>query len=222
MIDAIDRALDRLPPDLLARSGSVFYTGKEAFRGERPVYFLGLNPGGDPVAQQANSVARHIDAFRIRTEPWSAYADERWEGAAPGCWGMQPRVLHMLRALEMGPQLVPASNVVFVRSRGEADLRHGKRDLLNACWPVHQAVIDSLGTRVVACFGRTAGEWVRERLGAHALIDRFREDNRRGWRSETHCAADGRSVVTLTHPGRADWRNPKADPTDLVRRAIGG
>jgi hypothetical protein len=51
-------------------------------------------------------------------------------------------------------------------------------------------------------------------------VDSFQETNRRGWRSETHATGDGRMVLTLTHPGRAEWRNPDADPTCLVRRAL--
>ena len=67
MIDAIDRALDRLPPDLLARSGSVFYTGKEAFRGERPVYFLGLG---------VFVIRRYSVPVIIATDAWGSFA--RW------------------------------------------------------------------------------------------------------------------------------------------------
>jgi uracil-DNA glycosylase len=84
----------------------------------------------------------------------------------PGKWGMQPRMLHMLASLGLDPRAVPASNVVFVRSSTEAMLQGEKESLLRACWPVHQAVIDALGVRVVLCFGGIAGRWVREELGA--------------------------------------------------------
>lgn len=216
----IDEALDRVSPVILPRSGSVFYTGKSAFQSESPLYLLGLNPGGDPQAQRDNTVAKHISEFRGRARPWSAYADDSWEGAPPGTWGMQPRVLHMLAKLRLDPRQVPASNVVFVRSRGESDLRDQKPMLLDECWPVHEAVITTLSVRVVVCFGGTAGRWVRERLEAQEYYDSFRETNARGWASEAHRSAEGKFVVTVTHPGRADWRNPAADPTDLVRQAL--
>lgn len=220
-IRGIDAALDDLPDHLLSRSGSVFYTGKEAFEGQRPLYLLGLNPGGDPQAQLLNTVAKQIQDFRQRSQPWSAYADESWEGARPGTWGMQPRVLHMLQQLGLDPREVPTSNVVFVRTRDEAALKQEKNELLNACWPVHQAVIDSLKVRAIVCFGGTAGRWARDKIGANQLFDSFKETNARGWTSEAHRASDGRLVVTVTHPGRADWRNPAADPTPLIRRALG-
>ena len=126
----------------------------------------------------------------------------------------------MLASLEFDPRAVPSSNVIFARSSTEATLQKSKDILLQACWPVHRAVIRALGIRVVLCFGGTAGRWARERLGAQQHVDSFQETNRRGWRSETHATGDGRMVLTLTHPGRADWRNPDADPTCLVRRAL--
>jgi hypothetical protein len=216
----IDQMLDRLPTNLLTRSGSVFYTGKEAFAGQRPLYILGLNPGGDPLAQSDETVAKHIAEFRSRVHPWSAYSDESWRGARPGTWGMQPRVLHMLQILGVDPREVPASNVVFARTRDQAALKFEMRGLLDICWPVHQAVIDTLGVRAIICFGVIAGRWVRDKLGANDLVDQFRESNARGWKSEAHCDRTGHVVVTVSHPGRADWRNAAADPTPLIRRVI--
>jgi hypothetical protein len=218
---AIDAAFDAIGPTILSRSGSVFYSGRAAFSRPSSVYLLGLNPGGDPIAQSAETVAADILQFRTQPARWSAYADESWQGAAPGTWGMQPRVLHMLRGLGLDPREVPASNVVFVRSSNEVALRLEKAELLASCWPVHQAVIETLDVRAVICFGGTAGRWVREKLGADTKFDQFMETNARGWTSEAHRAQNGHTVVTVTHPGRADWRNPAADPTSLVKRSIG-
>lgn len=92
--------------------------------------------------------------------------------------------------------------------------------MLAQCWPVHNAVIRELGVQTILCLGTTSGRWAREAIGANRLLDRFQEQNARGWTSEAHVAADGRAVVTVTHPGRADWRNPAADPTPLVRAVI--
>ena len=190
--------------------------------GARPVYLLGLNPGGNPDRQASETIRRSIANYRALTRQWSAYADDSWEGAPPGTWGLQPRVLHMLGELNLDPRLTPASNVVFVRSATEAMLQAEKSLLLDMCWPVHQAVIDTLGVKAIICFGGTAGKWVREKVGASQLLDSFRETNARGWKSEAHRAANGRTVVTVTHPGRADWRNPAADPTPLVSRVLKG
>ena len=216
----IDSAVGAIPAAILARSGSVFYSGRSAFSGAAPLYLLGLNPGGSPQRQASETVAADITQWRTQPGDWSAYADESWEGAPPGTYKMQPRVLHMLRQLRLDPRRVPASNVVFVRSSSEAALSAEKQSLLAACWPVHAAVIQALGVRTLVCFGGTAGTWVRERLGARALVESFSEANNRGWTSQAHRAPDGRVVVTVTHPSRVDWTNPKADPTPLVARML--
>lgn len=213
-------SIEDLPEAIFARSGSIFYSGIEAFSRSSPIYILGLNPGGGPTSDPKSSIRAYTERFKCLDKPWSEYADESWEGAQPGCWGLQPRILHLLNLLGLDPRLVPASNVVFAQTRNEQELAAEKSELLQACWPFHQAVIDNLGVRVVLCFGVTAGSWVRERLAATEQIDKFSESNGRGWTSWTHRDEAGLQVVTLTHPSRADWRNPMADPTPLVARAI--
>lgn len=215
-------ALDAIPTLLPPRSGKVFYSVRGAFSEPRDLYILGLDPGGDPEAQAAETIGADLLRFREGPPWWSDYPDESWHGAPPGTWGMAPRVLHMLASLDLDPRAVPASNAIFVRSSTEATLEICKEVMLQACWPVHCAVIDALGIWIVLCFGGTAGRWVRERLGAAQKVDSFQETNRRGWRSETHPTRDCRMVVTLTHPGRANWCNSDADPTCLVRRALAG
>lgn len=213
-------AVEQLPPSIMCRSGSLFYSGPSAFQGESPLYVLGLNPGGSPVAQVTETVERDLADWRALTSPWSAYLDESWQRKPAGTHGMQPRMRHMFDRLGLDLREIPASNVVFVRSANEAALANEKATLLSQCWPAHAAVIRDLGIRTILCLGTTAGRWTREAIGAHALIDRFQETNGRGWSSEAHIAADGRAVVTVTHPGRADWRNPAADPTPLVKAVL--
>ena len=99
----------------------------------------------------------------------------------------------MLASLELDPRAVPASNVIFVRSSTEATLETNKEALLQVCWPVHRAVIDALGIRVVICFGATAGRWVRERIGPGSRSTAFRR----------RTAVDG--GATLTSPAMAKW-----------------
>lgn len=140
------------------------------------MYILGLNPGGNPEAQVGETVARSLACFRSGLPDWPAYSDESWNNAMPGTWGMQPRVLHMLDRLGLEPRQVPASNVVFARSATEAALEAEKAAMLRVCWPVHRAVIEALEVRIVACFGGTADQWVREALGANLRIDAYRED----------------------------------------------
>ena len=216
----IRTALANLPQEIKDRSGAVFYSGQDAFSVDRPLYILGLNPGGSPKEQAAETIERDLATWSDMASPSSRYLDESWQGKAPGTHGMQPRLRHMFDRLGVDLRETPASNLVFVRSTSEADLAAEKEWLIRTCWPVHKAVIDSLNIQTILCLGGTTGRWVREVLGATKLAGSFRETNARGWISEAHSGSDGRWVVTVTHPGRVDWRNPAADPTPLVERAL--
>ncbi len=219
----IEQFLKLVSPTITERSGSVLYSGRSAFSAPSTVYLLGLNPGGDPVRQAAETISRNIsDALARPNDDWSAYVDESWNGRPPGSYKMQPRIRHLFGSLGIDPRRVPASNVVFVRSGREHDLEGQKESLLAACWPVHEAVIGALGVRAVLCLGGTAGRWTREQLGAHQLVDQFEEDNARRWTSQAHRNADGQFVLTLTHPSIAAWNTASADPTPLVRKVLAG
>src|SRR5690606_1776853 len=206
-----------IPPSLLDVSGSVFYSGRNAFRGTRPLYMLGVNPGGSPDTQAHETVAWHTKKV-LEREPddWSAYRDESWKGAAPGRGGMQPRVLHLLRRVGLLPGGVPASNIVFARSRRENQFLGSLLSMAEVCWPFHHAVIQRLEPRVVLCFGGTAGEYVRRQLGANKLIREFVEKNNRQWRSRLFRNSAGTAVVVATHPSIANWAAPDTDPSELV------
>ena len=211
---------EALPANVMHRSGSVFYSGRAAFSTPSRVYVLGLNPGGSPKAQAGNTVQKDLSAWSEMPPRFSRYLDEQWEGKSPGRHGMQPRMQHLFNEIGVDARATPASNVVFVRSASESDLASEKSDLLAACWPVHEAVLGATGADTVICLGGTAGRWVRERLSVNQKIDSYSETNDRGWTSEAHENGNGMAVVTLTHPGRANWCNPKADPSELVRRVL--
>ena len=133
---------------------------------------------------------------------------------------MQPRVLHLLRELDLEPRKVPASNVAFVRSARGKDIKGCFRELAKLCWPFHQAVIELLGVRVVLCLGKDSGSWVREQLDANDLVDQFVEVNNRRWTSTSYKNSNGIGVVVATHPSIADWTTPATDPSLLVQRML--
>jgi hypothetical protein len=216
----IDKFAALIPQSLLTHSGSVFYSGRKAFSTPSPLYILGLNPGGSPKEQAAETVEWHTKKVLNEAADWSAYKDERWLGNSPGTVGMQPRVLHLLRRLNLEPRNVPASNVVFVRSAREKDINNRFRQLAELCWPFHQAVIERLGVRVVLCFGQRSRSWVRERLNANNPVDRFVEKNNRRWTSTSYKNSSGIAVVVVKHPSIADWTKPATDPSLLVQRML--
>lgn len=211
-----------IPPKLQHKSGIVFYSGRAAFSGRRELYILGLNPGGDPTEQANETVAWHTSKV-VRDKPykWSEYSDESWKGKCPGKHGMQPRILHLLKNLDLEPGEVPSSNIVFERSRTGKDIEKNLRQLAEMCWPFHRAVIKQLRPRVILCLGKPAGEFVRKKTRAIDQIDCFVETYPKSRRKST-CFTnhEGRKVIRASHPSRADWTNPDADPSELVLRAL--
>lgn len=218
----LDEILRRIPEEQRDLSGSVLYSGREAFTRTSRLYLLGINPGGDPDAEVETVQEQAARVLRHEHGTWSAYRDDSWgPGADPGTWGMQPRVLHLLRELALDPGHVPASNMVFARSRREGNVASRQmRAWAEACWPFHEQVINRLGVRVIVCFGGTVAGFVREKLDAHEQADSFVEANRRRWTSRSFRNDDGMTVIQASHPSVADWRNPAADITTLVSRAL--
>lgn len=207
-------------PELYDLSGKVFYSSPAAFSAQSNVYLLGLNPGGSAKTHAAATIRRNLAEWVERSADWCEYTSESWEGAEPGEHGLAPRIKALFQKLELDLRNVPASNVVFVRSNNEATLNH-KDELLARSWPVHEAVIRTLGVTTILCLGGTAGRWVRSMLGADLSYDHFDETYpERHWRSEAHLSTDGLAVVTLTHPSRANWSDQNADPSPLVKRVL--
>jgi uracil-DNA glycosylase family 4 len=132
---------------------------------------------------------------------------------------MQPRLLHMFAMLGFSPGQVPASNLVFPRSRREGDLAEFGR-LADLCWPFHDRVISGLQPKVILCLGRTVGEFVCAKVGAHHCVETFTESNKRRWQSHAFRSSSGMTVVVATHPSIADWSAVATDPTGLMVRAL--
>ena len=217
----IEEFARNIPADYLDRSGSVFYSGKHAFSKPAELYILGINPGGDPDLQSDETIEWHTNkVLNNEADNWSAYRDESWQNAAPGSWGMQPRVLHLFKELGYDAGEVPASNVIFQRSRRESNIKKELKRMADECWPFHEAILQSLTPKAILCFGNTAGDIVRKIVGATTLIDEFLEDNNRGWRSRAYENVSGTKVIVPTHPSIADWTSPNTDPTPMIKRVI--
>lgn len=135
-----------------------FLLDPAAFGTPSKLYLLGLNPGGSPRQDGEATIGKNLATWRSREPGWCEYTSERWEGAEPGEYGIQPPIRALFKRLGLNVADVPASNVVFVRSNNEEKLDR-KFDLLPRCWPVHEAVIRDLGVTTVLCLGKTAGRW---------------------------------------------------------------
>lgn len=216
----IQEFAELVPKSIQDKPGFVFFSGRRAFSAPSDLYILGANPGGNPDDEPDATISRNVKyVLHEAREDWSAYRDDCW---GPGCTKnrLQRGVLHLFDGLELDAGKVPTSEVVFLRSPNLKELKGNFEQLASECWPFHQAVIDTLGVKVVACIGRDAGECVRRQLDAHEPIDWFTERNKRRWESHSHRNKKGKIVVTLTHASQADWTKPASDPTTLVKRAL--
>ena len=213
---SLDRFARFVPSDLLDRSGEVFYSGRAAFSRPSHVYLLGYNPGSDPLDPRLPSIGRSIDIMRRKPERFSLYY-QTWEEGRTAA--MQNRMRHLFQRTGLSPCLTPASNCVFARSRGAQDLSD-RRQLEEACWPFHAAVISELGVRIILCLGKDALSAVSRKLGSCRQIDEFVEANNRGWRNQVLQTESGIIAIGLTHPSRAAWDRPKTDPSPLVKRTL--
>ncbi|ESQ75032.1 uracil-DNA glycosylase family protein [Asticcacaulis sp. AC402] len=210
-----------VPLELKNESGLVFYSGRAAFEGTPPIYLIGASPGGDRGLEIEELV--HDETQKALQNPnrfWSSYLDATWSARGPGQEPMQKRLAHMFESLGIDLRHIPSSNLIFSRSRSIAEIGADFDRLASLCWPFHQAVIDQLKPRIVLCMGDDAGSYVRKKLNARQLLDHYVEDNNRGWRSTAYAGEKAPVVVTVTHPSRAAWTNPKSDPTALVSRIL--
>lgn|SRR5690606_7771999 len=210
-----------VPDELMGKSGSVFYSGRKAFSGKKQLYILGLNPGGSEIRQRNETIKWHTENILNNENPdFSEYKDGIWRGRKGGTYSLQPRVLHLLKKLNLDPYEVPASNVCFVRSPRESNIADEIEDYMDSCWSFHQNVIDQLEIQTILCLGKTAGKYTRLKIGADDLIDEFVEKNNRKWKSQVYKNDKNKIVIVATHPSIADWTNEKTDISELVKKYI--
>ena len=101
-MDINDR-FSHIPKALMNQSGSVFYSGANAFTGTKSLYVLGINPGGSIETQAAETVAWHTDkVLNDMPADWSAYRDESWAGKVPGTVSRQPELDRLFQTTASG------------------------------------------------------------------------------------------------------------------------
>lgn len=198
------------------KSGAVFYSGKAAFSAPSRLYILGLNPGGDPKDKKMAdcTVEKHTETVFGKPDNWSEYTD-----VSCGEYPLQRRLRYLLEELNLVPELTPASNVVFVRSRREKDIEQDFEKYAKCCWSFHEAVIEKLKVRAVLCLGKRAGNWVLAKYGLKSTnpYKMQKEKNNRQWTNSYYISSCGIRIFVATHPSIADWTNPDTDPSPLVR-----
>jgi len=213
----MEELIQYIPQYLLKESGKVFYSGRNAFKGKKKVYLLGINPGGDPITQANETVERHNNLVLSENPNWSSYIHESWRGKPPGKYRFQTRVIHLFDKLKLNPYEVPSSNAIFRRTRRAEDIKKGDH-IWDDCWKFHEKVIEKLGVGAIICLGGDAGKIVCDKTGANDLIGVFKEKNKRKWATRAFANKNGFVVIVATHPSIADWHSEAADPTPFIKK----
>lgn len=226
----IEQFANFIPSELKDCSGAVFYSGRDAFSGIKDIYILGLNPGGDLSKRPDDTIGRHTDkVLSEKPDRWSEYSCECWlEGEqynARGESGIQPSVIHLIQELGYDPRDIPASNVVFVRSRDKEALREwcSEEDieldeLYNSCWQVHREVIGHIQPKLILCMGRVAEEVLRRKTNKLESIYKVMI-NRKRYLVEFFQNEHGRKLASVTHPSRGiKWTEKSQIPLALSGR----
>lgn len=226
----IENFVERIPESFKSKPGHPFYSGRSAFSEPSDLYTLGIHPGGDG----GPSIREHIEhVLQRQPADWSDYRDMRWDGAEPGQRPLQRNMLHLLKETGKEPHKVPSSQAVFLNAL-DADAfkrKYGRayEELADECWPFHKAVIDELGVKVVAVYGKRSADYVRQKLNARERVNEFNaffgENRSKARTAQTYRTDDGKlTVVTLWLPGRGHpwWTNPDSDPTHMVVNALKG
>lgn len=202
-----------IPARLMRESGKAFHAGRLAFSGQRDLYVLGLNPGGAPERHDEETLSDNLDlVLRRSPENWSSFLDERWrrdrKDYPPGIAPLQLKMQELLECLGLDPREVPASDLVFVRSRQAKDLDK-RRELMDECWPFHRVVMEQLRVRVVLCLYKEVGEFVRPKVGAFPNpVDEVVQQSRSGkmtYRWQCFRAPNGLRIVQVTRPTNVPW-----------------
>lgn len=208
-----------VPDDLRNRSGRVFYSSPEDFVRRGTLYFLGLNPGGDPEIRRDETIEKNLSSAREgRLDGRSLYVDDDARSPRPSRKRFEKRIRHLFGFLRVKPEQVPSSNVIFVRTRDGASLRSEEKNLSERCWRFHEEAMRNVQPRAVVCMGTQAGEIIRKRMGFEGRPTcAFVEDNRREWQSRLWLADGKPMLFALTHPSVADWTARRTDPSSWVR-----
>lgn len=146
---AVVRATLGGPDGYLHRSGATLYSDPRTLRAGQ-VYLLGTNPGGG--GEGKNNVEDSLIALPMQG---NAYLDEIWDtGRKPGEAVLQQRVKILLEdGLGLQTRDVCATNLVFQRTQRVAGLSFWKA--ADACWPIHEHLLDVVQPRLVVAFGNS-------------------------------------------------------------------
>lgn len=215
LIEIVTNALDAaeqylIRTDLIDLPGAVLYASEETLN-PRPVYLLGLNPGGAEGATLRDNIA----ASRRGN---NAYLDEVWSPGGRvqprGQSTLQRRVQNLCRTMGVETRDTPASNLALTRSTGLAT-HPGYLGAVQLCAPVHEMFMAAIRPRFLMTFGSLA----HFASGVKIKEVESRDAEHAGWQAHRGRAmAFGHEVAFGNVPHLSLWASDRRE--DVVKWAV--
>lgn len=208
-IDRIERYLDGA--DMLDSPGAVLYSSSETVK-PGPVYLMGLNPGGEGEWSLRDNL---LSARQGK----NAYLDEEWENRrgryALGMAPLQLRVAAVCERLGIPVRNVPASNLVFTRSR-DVGAHKGFQAAISLCAPVHTMLFQTIQPKLLFTFGSI--DWIKK--AADSIVYESKKARHGSWDAHRgRIKIFGQDMQFANVPHMSYWHSTTR--TDVVDWAIG-
>ncbi len=213
-------ALRQLRP-ILDQSGHVLYSSAATLR-RGPLYIIGHNPGGLPERRGTDTVRTSLEELPQKTI--NNYLDEQWITVRgrmrdAGQAALQRHVVWLLEHLGLSPREVPASNLLFNRSRGVASSSYNEN--VELCWKVHEQILNIVrphGLIVFGNSGKSPYSFLHSRFGY--MPELIHPSGHHTWRCRAFTSPGGLRIIGLPHLSRYDIVD-KYDVTKWMGKVLG-
>lgn len=146
--DLIQEIKSILGPEILEKSGAVFYSPPQNVDENNGIYFIGYNPGGDEEKDDYPSIEKNLEVWTSLSPDINR---EEYILSEYGNKDYQEAIEKIFNALNQELALTNCSNWIFVRSRQENDSRINE-NIKNKCYKAQKAIIDFLKPSVIISF----------------------------------------------------------------------
>jgi len=158
---------------ILHRPGRVFYSSYHTIR-EGPFYILGFNPGGSS-EHENNTIEKDLEDRNKHNPTYNAYLDETWyrrnsktgkpELIERGQDFLQKGIQCLFREIfKYDLRKVCASNLIFVRTQREVDIKDWKNLVCKHYWPIHEKILSIVKPKIIVSFGRKPFDYLKQKF----------------------------------------------------------
>jgi len=190
---------EQLGPERLSLTGGTLYSAADTLT-KGDVYLLGTNPGGGYDGKSTlDELLRQLPSNSV-----NEYFGEEWDRQSRRLQMTLRAILHLASS---HPESVCASNLIFVRSPTQDQLKENFWKLADRCWPAHEFILDVVQPKLVIAYGN--GPESAYAYLYHKLQRRSVDDPMPAGHGKTQCRTfiaerNGRvlRVLGLPHPSR--------------------